>query len=168
MPAELENLQGRVRLLINSIYEKRHSPIPGAILMPALTADLREADGSSDVKALLRSFGFRSFAAFMQDVPDIVFQRQPGSDFLVSPAGTQDITKVFARPVGRIRRDFWRAFIEFPNPDTIRVYDANEDKIVYQPANLSPIGPVIEPVPAEIQLGWRSQFSEETPEAIRA
>jgi hypothetical protein len=135
--------------------------------MPALTADLRQENDGLDVKALLRSLGFASFGAFMEQVPDISFERRPGSDFLAAPAGSSKLTKAFARPYIRIRRDFWRAFIEFPKPGTIRVYDGRDDKVLYLPAESPVEGPRISPVPESVQLAWRRQFVESELETLK-
>ena len=168
MPNDLENLQIRVRALVSSIYERRHAPIPGAILMPALAAELRAEHPDFEIKSHLRSLGYKTFGAFIEQVPDITYQRRPGSDFLVSPAGTSDLAKAFAQPAKLIRRDFWRAFIEFPNPETVRIYDANGDTILNEPVNTSVSGPIIEPVLQATQLEWRKKFAGEQPESSRS
>ena len=45
---------------------------------------------------------------------------------LLAPARAADTLSAYAQPLPRLRRDFWRAFIEFPVPNTVRLYDPVE------------------------------------------
>ena len=78
-----------------------------------------------------------------------------------------ELLAAYASPLPRLRRDFWRAFIEFPVQNTVRLYDPAEDKVLHEDAGTQRQGIVINPVPRETQLQWRRTFSEEQPEAIR-
>src|SRR5260370_37975205 len=83
---------------------------------------------------------------------------------LLAPATAGEILSAYARALSRLRRDFWRAFIEFPIPSTVRLYDSTEDKIFNESVPTTRRGIVIEPVPRETQIAWRRSFAEEQPE----
>jgi len=86
---------------------------------------------------------------------------------LLAPATASDLLSAYARPLPRLRRDFWRAFIEFSIPGTIRLYDSAEDRIVAEHSPTARKGIVIEPIPRETQIAWRRAFSEEQSESVR-
>jgi hypothetical protein len=90
-------------------------------------------------------------------------QIRVGSDMLLAPATAEEVLSAYAQPLPRLRRDFWRAFIEFAVPGTVRLYDPEEDKIFYESVPASRQGIPIDPISREIQIGWRRTFSEEQP-----
>jgi hypothetical protein len=114
-----------------------------------------------------RELGLRNFHEFVKTVPDIAVQIRAGSDMLLAPATAGDILSAYARPLPRLRRDFWRAFIEFSVPNTVRLYDSAEDRIFVESLPAARKGIVIEPATRESQIAWRRSFSEEQPDSIR-
>src|SRR5690349_17573868 len=163
MPA-LDQAQARELLqrVVNKYYAERHSPLPGAFVKAQM---LEEAKQNGAVFSE-RELGFRRFIEFVKTVPEIAIQGRSGSDILLAPVTATELLAAYASPLPRLRRDFWRAFIEFPVPNTVRLYDPAEDKILHEDAGTPRQGIVINPVPRETQLQWRRTFSEEQPEAI--
>ncbi len=113
------------------------------------------------------SLGFRKFAEFVRTVSGVAIQDRSGSDILLAPATAGDLLAAYAGPLPRLRRDFWRAFVEFPVAKVARLYDPDEDKVVHVEAGSERSGIEIEPVPRETQLEWRKTFSQEQPDPIR-
>ena len=91
--------------------------------------------------------------------PDVAIQGRSGSDVLLAPVTAGELLAAYASPLPRLRRDFWRAFIEFPVETVARLYDPDEDKIVHVEAGAQRPGIEIEPVSREMQLQWRKTFS---------
>jgi hypothetical protein len=52
-------------------------------------------------------------------------------------------------------------------PNTVRLYDQNDDKILHEDVGTTKQGILIEPIPRETQLQWRKTFSEEQSENLR-
>jgi len=52
-------------------------------------------------------------------------------------------------------------------PNTVRLYDQNDDKILHEDVGSTKQGILIEPIPRETQLQWRKTFSEEQPENLK-
>lgn len=165
MPA-LDHVQARELLqrVVNKYYSERHSPLPGAFVKAQMLEEAKQ-DGAMFSE---RELGFRRFIEFVRTVPEIAIQGRSGSDILLAPVTATELLAAYASPLPRLRRDFWRAFIEFPVPNTVRLYDPAEDKILHENAGTQRQGIVINPVPRETQLQWRRTFSEEQPEAIRS
>jgi hypothetical protein len=164
--ANLDLAQSR-QLLVRVIeegYAHRHSPLPGAYVKAQLLSRALDQEATFNEREL----GFRSFLDFVKSVPEVGIQGRSGSDVLLAPITASDVLSAFASPLPRLRRDFWRAFIEFPVPNTVRLYDPNEDKILHEDAGTARPGIVIEPVPRETQLQWRRTFSEEQPDSLKA
>jgi len=161
----LNQAQARELLVrvVNKYFAERHSPLPGALVKTQMLAEAQQ-DGAVFSE---RDLGFRKFIDFIRTVPEVAIQGRSGSDILLAPATATELLAAYASPLPRLRRDFWRAFIEFPVQNTVRLYDPAEDKILYEDAGTQRQGIVIEPVPRETQLQWRRTFSEEQPEAIR-
>jgi hypothetical protein len=152
-----------LRRVIDDLYQTRHSPIPGALVKAqVVTEATRQGMTFSE-----RELGFRNFLEFVKSVPEVALQVRIGSDMLLAPASAGEILSAFARPLPRLRRDFWRAFIEFPVPNTVRLYDPSEDKIFYEGLPTPRKGIVIEPIPRDAQLAWRRTFSEEQADNIK-
>jgi hypothetical protein len=164
MPA-LDQAHARELLLrvVNRHYAERHSPLPGAFVKTQMLAEAQH-DGAVFSE---RELGFRKFIEFIRTVPEIAIQGRYGSDILLAPATATQLLAAYASPLPRLRRDFWRAFIEFPVQNTVRLYDPAEDKILYEDVGTQRQGIVIEPVPRETQIQWRRTFSTEQPEAVR-
>jgi hypothetical protein len=149
--------------VVQRLYAERHSPLPGALVKAQLLAETASKGATFSEGEL----GFRNFLAFVKTVPDVAVQIRMGSDMLLAPASAADTLSAYARPLPRLRRDFWRAFIEFPVPNTARIYDPVEDKIFYEIVPTTRDGTVIEPISRSDQIAWRRNFSEEQPENVR-
>jgi hypothetical protein len=149
--------------VVQELYAERHSPVPGA-LVKARILEEAASKGASFSEADL---GFRSFLTFVRAVPEIAAQIRLGSDMLLAPASAGDTLSAYARPLPRLRRDFWRAFIEFPVPNTLRIYDPVEDRIFYESLPTTREGVGIDPISRTDQLTWRRIFSEEQPENVK-
>ena len=164
MPA-LDQAHARELLqrVVNKYYAERHSPLPGAFVKAQMLEEAKH-DGAVFSE---RELGFRRFIEFIRTVPEVAIQGRSGSDILLAPATATELLAAYASPLPRLRRDFWRAFIEFPVQNTVRLYQPTEDKILHEDAGTQRQGIVIDPVPRETQLQWRRTFSEEQPEAIR-
>ena len=164
MPA-LDHAGARELLLrvVNKYYAERHSPLPGAFVKAQMLADAK-VDGREFSESIL---GFRKFIDFIRTVPDVAIQGRSGSDVLLAPTTAGELLAAYAAPLPRLRRDFWRAFIEFPVDTVVRLYDPDEDRIVHVEARAQRPGIEIEPVSREMQLQWRKTFSEEQPETVR-
>jgi hypothetical protein len=149
--------------VVQRLYAQRHSPLPGALVKAQLVVEA----SSSGATFSERELGFRNFLEFVKRVPDIAVQTRIGSDVLLAPATAGDILSAYARPLPRLRRDFWRAFIEFQIANTIRLYDPTEDRMFYENLPTTRKGIVIEPISREIQLAWRRSFSDEQSENVK-
>ena len=157
MPLDLAQARDLLLRVVNKFYAERHSPLPGAFVKAQLLAEAKN-EGSAFSE---RDLGFRRFIDFVKQVPEIGIQGRSGSDILLAPVTATETLAAYASPLPRLRRDFWRAFVEFPVPGVSRVYDPDEDKIVHVDAAAPRLGLVIEPVTREAQLQWRRTFAEE-------
>ncbi|MCC6587867.1 MAG: hypothetical protein IT168_14320 [Bryobacterales bacterium] len=137
--------------------------MPGALVKAQLVSEAEKRDSSFNE----REYGLKNFLEFVKTVPAIAVQIRIGSDMLLAPATAGDLLSAYARPLPRLRRDFWRAFIEFPIPGTTRLYDTVEDKIVVEQSPTARKGIIIEPISRETQITWRRAFAEEQPESVR-
>ena len=157
---DLDQSRNLLVQVVQALYSERHSPVPGALVKAQI---IEEADkqGSSFNE---RELGFSSFVEFVKTTPEIGIQFRIGSDMLLAPASATETLSAYARPLPRLRRDFWRAFLEFPVPNTVRLYDAAEDKILYEDTATQRKGNLIEPVSRDTQIQWRRQFAEEQPD----
>ena len=164
MPA-LDHSGARDLLLrvVNKYYAERNSPLPGAFVKAEMLTLAKEEGSEFSERAL----GLRKFIEFIRTVPDVAIQGRAGSDILLAPGSAGELLAAYAAPLPRLRRDFWRAFIEFPVEGVARRYDPDEDKIVRVQAGAERTGIDIEPISRETQLVWRKTFSEEQPESIR-
>jgi hypothetical protein len=149
--------------VVGKYYALRHSPLPGAFVKAQMVESAKQ-DGHEFNERFL---GFRKFIDFIRTVPDVAIQGRSGSDVLIAPVTAGELLAAYAEPLPRLRRDFWRAFIEFPIEGVVRLYDPGEDKIVHVEATAQRSGIEIEPVTREAQLQWRKTFSEEQPETVR-
>jgi hypothetical protein len=149
--------QALVVKIIGDLFAKRHAPVPGALVKAQAVS---EANSKGD-EFNERELGFRNFLELIRATPGIGLQTRAGSDVLLAPLTAGDILTAYARPLPRLRRDFWRAFIEFPVLGTIRLYDSDDDKIYYETLPTARPGVPIEPVSREEQLTWRKSFAEE-------
>jgi len=160
---DLERSRALLLQVVQALYGERHSPVPGALVKAQM---IREASQQGAIFSE-RDLGFKNFIDFVRSVPGIGVQIRIGSDMLLAPSSAPETLSAYAHPLPRLRRDFWRAFIEFPVPNTVRLYDPVEDKIVYAEANTERKGVVIEPISRETQIEWRKQFAEEQPEDVK-
>jgi len=149
--------------VVQRLYAERHSPVPGALVKAQLLAEAASRGETFSEGEL----GFRNFLAFVRTVADVAVQIRTGSDMLLAPASAGDILSAYAQPLPRLRRDFWRAFIEFPVPNTVRIYDPIEDKIFYESLPTVREGVVIDPISKADQVAWRRGFAEEQPENVK-
>lgn len=161
---DLEASREIVVRVLDELYAKRHSPVPGALVKAQIIAEAAN-NGTSFNE---RNLGFKNFLEFVKTVPEIAVQIRIGSDMLLAPATAGEILSAFAGPLPRLRRDFWRAFIEFPVPNTLRLYDLIEDKIFYEDVPTQRKGIIIDPVSRDTQLAWRQSFSEEQPDNVKS
>lgn len=150
--------------VVGELYSKRNSPLPGALVKAQIISEAKAAGDEFSEAAL----GFRKFIEFVKTIPGIAVQGRSGSDVLLTPSTAGELLSAYATPLPRIRRDFWRAFIEFPIPDVTRIYDSDEDKIFYLAETDRRPGIEIEPIERETQIQWRRTFAEEQPEHIKA
>jgi hypothetical protein len=164
MPA-LDHAGARELLLrvVNKYYGERHSPLQGAFVKAQMLTDAKEAGSEFSEHSL----GFRKFMDFIRSVPDVAIQGRSGSDILLAPSSAGDLLAAYADPLPRLRRDFWRAFVEFPVDGVVRLYDPNEDKVVHLEAGIQRAGIEIEPIARTAQLQWRRTFSDEQPETVK-
>jgi hypothetical protein len=149
--------------VLEQLYAQRHSPVPGALVKAQLLSEAASNDSTFNEHEL----GVKNFLEFVRKVPEVAVQIRIGSDMLLAPARAADTLSAYARPLPRLRRDFWRAFIEFPVPNTVRLYDPIEDKIFYESVPPTRKGINIEPVSRETQIAWRKTFSEEQAENVK-
>ena len=163
-PLKIDDARALLVRVVQDLYDKRHSPVPGALVKAQITSEA-EASGTLFSE---RAYGLRNFLEFVKGVPEIAVQIRPGSDMLLAPASAGDLLSAYARPLPRLRRDFWRAFIEFPIPNTVRVYDTTEDKMFVDTLPTARKGIVIEPISMDAQLAWRRSFAEEQPESVKS
>ncbi len=150
--------------VVQELYSRRHSPLPGALVK----AQLLTAAQSAGSVFSERELGFANFLDYVKTAPGIAIQIRPGSDMLLVPSSATDTLSAYSVPLPRIRRDFWRAFIAFPVANTVRIYEPDEDKVFYESASTSRKGVVIDPVSREEHVAWRKTFSEEQPEPTRS
>ena len=111
--------------IVEEGFAQRHSPLPGAYVKAQLLS--RAIDQGTTFSE--RALGFKGFLEFVKTVQQVAIQGRSGSDVLLAPITASDLLSTFAEPLPRLRRDFWRAFIEFPVPNTVRLYDQNDDKM---------------------------------------
>ena len=149
--------------VVQRLYAERHSPVTGALVKAQLLAETASRGATFSEGDL----GFRNFLGFVKTVPDVAVQIRMGSDMLLAPASAGDLLSAYARPLPRLRRDFWRAFIEFPVPNTVRVYDHVEDRIFYESLPMVCDGILIDPISRTDQVASRRNFSEEQPENVK-
>jgi hypothetical protein len=161
---DLQQSRSLLAQVVQTLYGERHSPVPGALVKARMTREASYQGASFSEREL----GFRSFVDFVKATPGIGLQIRIGSDMLLAPSSANEILSAYAHPLPRLRRDFWRAFIEFPVPNTVRLYDAAEDKILYEDATTQKQGIPIEPVSRDTQIQWRQQFAEEQPDNIKS
>jgi hypothetical protein len=149
--------------VVKRFYDERHSPVPGALVKASLVTEAQKKGAEFSE----RNLGFKKFIEFVRTVPEVAIQGRSGSDFLLAPVTAPELLAAYATPLPRLRRDFWRAFVEFPVENAVRLYDPAEDRILYEPTGTQRQGVLIDPVPRETQLQWRKIFSEEQPETIK-
>ena len=163
--ATLDLIRSRNLLLqvVQRLYSERHSPLPGALVKAQMLVEARNGPESFDEAAL----GYRNFLEFLRTEPGIAIQTRAGSDMLLAPAAARGMLSAFATEPPRLRRDFWRAFIEFPIVGTVRLYDQDADQILYEQEPTSRNGVPIDPIRPETQLEWRRQFALGQPEQTK-
>lgn len=159
----IEDASALVVRVIQDLYAKRHSPVPGALVKAQVVSEATRSGSYFNE----REYGHKNFLEFVKTIPEIGVQIRIGSDMLLAPSTAGDLLSAYARPLPRLRRDFWRAFIEFPIPNTVRLYDSVEDKILTDNEPSTRKGIVIEPITREVQVEWRRNFAQEQPEPVR-
>lgn len=160
---DLDHSRGLLVQVVQTLYTERHSPVPGAVVKAQIVLEAdRQGNSFSE-----RELGFRTFSEFVKTTPEVAVRFRPGSDMLLAPSSARETLSAYAQPPSRIRRDFWRAFIEFPIPNTVRLYDPIEDKIIYEDSATNRKGILIEPISRDTQIEWRRQFAAEQPDGIK-
>ena len=106
-PARARDLLLRV---VQKSYAEGHSPLPGAFVKAQMLVEAQQ-DGALFNE---RELGFKRFIEFVRTIPEIAIQGRSGSDVLLAPATATELLSAYASPLPRLRRDFWRAFFEFP------------------------------------------------------
>ncbi|MGP0075755.1 MAG: OST-HTH/LOTUS domain-containing protein [Bryobacteraceae bacterium] len=149
--------------MVSKFYSERNTPLPGALVKAQMVAGAKEIGSEFSERAL----GFRKFIDFIRSVPEVAIQGRSGSDILLAPGTAGELLAAYASPLPRLRRDFWRAFIEFPVPNVIRLYDPDEDKVLHVESGTQRPGIQIEPAGRDEQVEWRRTFAEEQPEPIK-
>jgi hypothetical protein len=160
---DLEQSRSLLLKVVQDLYSERHSPVPGALVKAEVIREGMQQGASFSEREL----GFKGFADFVRSVPGIGIQFRIGSDMLLAPSSATEFLSAYAHPLPRLRRDFWRAFIEFPVPNTVRLYDEVEDKILHEDATTQRKGVLIEPASRETQIQWRREFAEGQPDDIK-
>lgn len=127
---DLERSRRLLVQVVQSLYAERHSPVPGALVKAQIVREANQLGESFSEREL----GFKGFVDFVKTSPEIGLQIRIGSDMLLAPSSATETLAAYAHPPSRLRRDFWRAFIEFPVLNTVRLYDETEDKILYENA----------------------------------
>jgi hypothetical protein len=164
MPAlDHEGARNLFLRVVKRFYDERHGPVPGAVVKASLLLEAQKEGAEFNE----RSLGFKKFIEFVRTIPEVAIQGRSGSDVLLAPVTASELLASYAAPLPRLRRDFWRAFIEFPVENAVRLYDQAEDKIIYEPKGTQRQGIVIVPVEKETQIQWRRTFAEEQPETMR-
>jgi hypothetical protein len=146
--------------VVQNLYSRRHSPVPGAMVKAQLMIE-------AQLEGLVfneRQLGFDSFLSYIKTASRISIQIRPGSDMLLVPSTVTDTLSAYAVPLPIIRRDFWRAFIAFPVENSLRIYDPDEDKIFYDIVPTNRKGIAIDPVTRAEHIGWRKTFAKDQPE----
>jgi hypothetical protein len=161
----LDHSGARALLLrvVEKLYSKRNSPMPGALVKAQMLAEAKAVGDEFSEQAI----GCRKFIDFIKTVQEVAIQGRSGSDILLAPITAGELLAAYAAPLPRLRRDFWRAFIEFPVEGVSRIYDLNEDKILYFAGTVLRSGILIEPIDREAQLEWRKIFAAEQPDPIK-
>jgi hypothetical protein len=160
---DLDQSRSLLVQVVHALYSERHGPVPGALVKARI---IREAD-QQVASFSERELGFSSFVDFVKATPGVALQIRTGSDMLLAPSSAAETLSAYSHFLPRLRRDFWRAFIEFPIPNTVRLYDESEDKVLYADAPTEKKGILIEPVPRDTQIQWRRKFAEEQPDDIK-
>ncbi len=159
----IEDARALVVRVIQDLYAKRNSPVPGALVKARVVSEATRSGAYFNE----REYGHKNFLEFVKTIPEIGVQIRIGTDMLLAPSTACDVLSAYARPLPRLRRDFWRAFIEFPIPNTVRLYDSSEDKIFTDNKPSTHKGILIEPITREVQVEWRRNFAHEQPDPVR-
>jgi hypothetical protein len=152
-----------LRKVVNRQYAARHSPVPAATVKIAMAADAKK-DGNEFSE---QELNFKKFLEFVRSVEGIAVQGRSGSDSLLAPLSAAEMLSAYASPLPRLRRDFWRAFIEFPVAGVVRLYDMDEDKIIHVAEGAARAGVEIDAIGKERQIEWRKTFAAEQPDPIK-
>ena len=151
---DARDFQTLVPQVVANLYERRRSPVTGAVLKLEL---IRRAiaEGKLFDQRTLGSGNFYDLVAKC----NVTVQRRPGSDFVVLPKSAPATVEA-VQPNIRIQRDIWYAFVSFPVPGTRRTFDPVTHKVVYEDESM-PLGGkiLIEPISVEQQLNWRKEFA---------
>jgi hypothetical protein len=158
--AESHDLLTRV---VEELFAKRHSPVPGALVKAQIITEAAKLGVAFDERRL----GYRNFQDFVSRCSEVAHQGRPGSDMLLAPKAAEELLSAYTRPLPKLRRDFWRAFIEFSVPQTVRLYDPQEDKVVYENLPTLRKGIPIDPIPRQTQIEWRRAFADDQSEETR-
>jgi hypothetical protein len=158
MPAATALLQETLQ----DLWNRERRPILGSKLKIELLRRARERDLRFEERAL----GFRRFSEFVAATGAVEISDVGGADILIAPKLQRNSATPSVHRSGRIRPDFWRAFMSYPVAGQVRAYDAANDKIVTAAgADGLPEGAApIESVPKDQQLEWRREFAKDAPE----
>ena len=168
---DIQEFRTLVPQLVAELYQRHHSPVPGAVLKLEIIRKSGEAGKYFDQRAL----GYGNFYDLVSTC-NVTVQRRPGSDFVVLPK-TAAPAPESGQPSLRIQRDIWYGFVSFPVPGVRRSFDPVTHRVLYEDESLPLAGKiVINPISMEQQLSWRKEFaasaggaeSEELAKAIKA
>jgi hypothetical protein len=165
---DLQEFRTLVPQVVAELYQRRHSPVPGAVLKLELLHRATDQGKYFDQHSL----GSGNFYDLVSKC-DVTVERRPGSDFVVFPKSAS-VTTAASQPAIRIQRDIWYAFVSFPVPGTRRSFDPVTHRVAYEDESI-PLGGkvVIEPISVQQQLNWRKEFAAsvtgpETEELVKA
>ncbi len=145
-----------LKTVIGERWAREQRPILGSQLKSALLERARVAGTEFNEAAL----GINSFGDFVAHSEVAAVKFREGTDFLAVPVGQEESLKEYEAPI-RIRKDFWDAFVSFPQEGKIRAYDPSSDRILFDSdPEVLKSSIRIEPIPRDVQLEWRQKFLE--------
>ena len=73
--------------IVQGLYDKRHSPVPGALVKAQLLAEAAKQDSEFSES----EYGLKNFLEFVKTVPEVAVQIRIGSDMLLAPSTAGDL-----------------------------------------------------------------------------
>ena len=87
-PLNIEDARALLVRIVQGLYDKRHSPVPGALVKAQLIAEAAKQDSAFSE----REYGLKNFLEFVKTAPEIAVQIRIGSDMLLAPATAGEAT----------------------------------------------------------------------------